>query len=307
MYRSHSRFAALTVMMALALCAPALAQAPADPACGPAQERTAQPGEAAGPQSSSAGKPSGSQDSAQPSTPCPAPGEPAPAAPGAPVSSPAPEQTQSLHTLFRDLASDFKHLPSRESLIIAGAGGALSAGVHPLDDDFNQKLANSGSFFKAGDVMGNSATLFGASMTVYGLGRLTGRTRLSHVGLDLLRSQIITESIVQSMKQAVRRPRPDGSGGFGFPSGHSAMTFATAAVIQRHHGLKWSIPLYVFATYVATSRLHDNVHSLSDVVFGAAVGTIAGRTVTRHGNSAFTITPIVTPGGGKGVAFVKTW
>ena len=36
------------------------------------------------------------------------------------------------------------------------------------------------------------------------------------------------------------------------------------------------------ASYVATSRLHDNRHYLSDVVFGAAVGSIAGRTVVHH-------------------------
>ena len=34
-----------------------------------------------------------------------------------------------------------------------------------------------------------------------------------------------------------------------------------------------------------SSRLHDNRHYLSDVVFGAAVGTIAGRTVTQHGRT----------------------
>src|SRR5262245_16629300 len=39
---------------------------------------------------------------------------------------------------------------------------------------------------------------------------------------------------------------------------------------------------YIFARYVALFRLHENVHYLSDVVFGAAVGTICGT----HGDSA---------------------
>jgi len=51
--------------------------------------------------------------------------------------------------------------------------------------------------------------------------------------------------------------------------------------------LCWSIIDYSVARYVALFRLHENVHYLdvhylSDVVFGAAVGTICGT----HGDSA---------------------
>ena len=38
----------------------------------------------------------------------------------------------------------------------------------------------------------------------------------------------------------------------------------------------------VAAAYVATSRVHDNRHYLSDVIFGAAMGVAAQRTVTLH-------------------------
>jgi membrane-associated phospholipid phosphatase len=48
---------------------------------------------------------------------------------------------------------------------------------------------------------------------------------------------------------------------------------------------------------VAASRLHDNKHYLSDVVFGAAVGSIAGRTVTRHGREAWSLSPMAVPAG----------
>ena len=67
------------------------------------------------------------------------------------------------------------------------------------------------------------------------------------------------------------------------PRGHSADTFALATVIAGHPGFRWSLIGYAAASYVAMSRLHENVHYLSDVVFGAAVGSIAGTTVTRHG------------------------
>jgi hypothetical protein len=40
------------------------------------------------------------------------------------------------------------------------------------------------------------------------------------------------------------------------------------------------------------------VHYLSDVVFGAAVGSIAGRTVVHHAADYWAFTPVSVPGGG---------
>jgi hypothetical protein len=208
-----------------------------------------------------------------------------------------PSPSTGFRTLFRDLGGDIRHLPSVDSAVVASIGGGLALGLHPLDDDVNQKLAGSGSFFKAGDIAGNTLTLMGASMSAYGLGRAFGENKLAHVGLDLLRAQIVTEGLVESLKYSVQRPRPDGSSGYSFPSGHAAVTFATATVLDRHHSWRISVPAYAFAAYVATSRLHDNVHNLSDVAFGAALGTVVGRTVTRHGASNFAIVPEPTRGG----------
>src|SRR5204862_261039 len=54
----------------------------------------------------------------------------------------------------------------------------------------------------------------------------------------------------------------------------------------------------VIATYVATSRLHDNVHFLSDVIMGSAIGTATGWTVVgRHGRSSYALNPVAVPGG----------
>jgi membrane-associated phospholipid phosphatase len=121
--------------------------------------------------------------------------------------------------------------------------------------------------------------------------------KLSHLGMDLLRAQALTEMMVEPIKYLVQRPRPDGSNNLSFPSGHAAITFAAATVIERHLGWKNSIIAYGIASYVATSRLHDNQHYLSDVVFGAAVGTIAGRTVTQHGRETWTLGAMSVPGG----------
>jgi len=67
-------------------------------------------------------------------------------------------------------------------------------------------------------------------------------------------------------------------------------------VLQQHLGYKAAIPTYLIATYVAMSRLHDNVPYASDVVMGAATGIIIGRSVTWHGRN-FYASPEIVPHG----------
>lgn len=60
------------------------------------------------------------------------------------------------------------------------------------------------------------------------------------------------------------------------------MSFMWATVLSRNYGLKVGIPAYAVASYVGVSRLQENAHHTSDVVAGATIGYIVGRTVTRH-------------------------
>ena len=77
-------------------------------------------------------------------------------------------------------------------------------------------------------------------------------------------------------------------------------------MLQRHFGPKAAIPSYLIASYIAVSRLHENRHFLSDVIFGAGVGYMVGHTVTRHGKGnfvEFAMYPVIVP---RGVGFVVT-
>ena len=57
---------------------------------------------------------------------------------------------------------------------------------------------------------------------------------------------------------------------------HVSITFASAAVLERHLGYRASLPMFAIAGYVSASRLTDNRHSLSDVLFGSALGMAGG-------------------------------
>jgi membrane-associated phospholipid phosphatase len=143
----------------------------------------------------------------------------------------------------------------------------------------------------------------GAAAT-YALGKLTGSPRVTQVGADLVRAQIVAQGVTAAIKMSVTRGRPDGTE-FSFPSGHASVTFASATVLQRNFGWKVGVPAYGVAAYVAASRIQAKRHFLSDVAFGAAIGIAAGRTVTiGHGGGRFALAPIAAPGGA-GVSF--TW
>jgi len=212
--------------------------------------------------------------------------------------APTPRHT-GIKPMVKDLAIDFTHLPSKENLFWVGVGGGLALAVHPADESVNQTMVNSDfahDFFKFGSYLGQLYTLLPAAVTVYAVGRGKDQPKVSHMGMDLIQSLAVSEALVNALKYTTRRERPDGSGKTSFPSGHASDTFAFATALERHLGWKGAVPAYIFASYVAASRLPDNRHWLSDVVFGSSVGIIAGRTVTRHGRD-FPVTVAAVPGG----------
>src|SRR4029079_2807721 len=75
------------------------------------------------------------------------------------------------------------------------------------------------------------------------------------------------------------------------------MSFASATVLQQEFGWKVGIPAYAVASYVAASRVQMKRHYLSDVTFGAALGVIAGRSVSIGHGRRLMVTPMATPSG----------
>jgi hypothetical protein len=214
---------------------------------------------------------------------------------------PTPPHT-GIRALFSNLAEDVKHLPAKQNAYLAAIGGGLAAVAHPADQNLNARLISHytgvNRAFGAGKYFGNTPEQVGLSLGTYAFGRITHSPKVSHLGMDLLQAQILTEMLVEPLKYATNRERPDGSNHRSFPSGHAAVTFAGATVLERHLGWRKSLLGYTIASYVAASRLHDNRHYLSDVVFGAAVGSIAGRTVVHHASDYWSFAPVSVPGGG---------
>jgi len=208
--------------------------------------------------------------------------------------------------LFSPLGSDIRHLATRDTAFVLAVGGAAALAAHPTDRHFTHSLSTNDpveNALDAGTPIGSGAAQVGAAFGAYLVGRIAGKPELAHVGADLFRAQLLDTAMVQGLKLASGRTRPDGSS-YSFPSGHTSSAFATATVLQRHYGWKVGLPAYAVAAYVGGSRMAENRHYLSDVLFGAALGIVAGHAVTvGHGAHQFALTPVAVPGGA-GVRFV---
>ncbi len=117
--------------------------------------------------------------------------------------------------------------------------------------------------------------------------------------LGLYKTLVYTQVATQTIKNLVHRVRPDGSDDKSFFSGHTSISFAAAAFLQREadDALKnWealedtpllrnalrigsATVLYGWSGYVGYSRMRDNKHFLSDVAVGALIGAVIGNLV----------------------------
>jgi membrane-associated phospholipid phosphatase len=86
--------------------------------------------------------------------------------------------------------------------------------------------------------------------------------------------------VVFTLKKAFHTERPNGKSD-GFPSGHAAGAVTLAAMLGEHFGLIPGLAGYVFAGFVAFHRIDAGNHDLSDVIFGATLGYVFGKTVAE--------------------------
>jgi membrane-associated phospholipid phosphatase len=226
-----------------------------------------------------------------------------------PTEQHAPPQHTGFAALVYSTAADFKAFPQRRSTwVILGIGAGAAALAHPVDDNVNGKIVGSnavGKVLAPGKYVGAFYTQLGVAAGLYVIGRYVmphaegepKTNKVSHLGFDLFRALAVSQALTQATKYIVRRDRPTGEC-CAFPSGHASATFAFASVLERHLGYRGAWPTFVIAGYVATSRLHDNRHFLSDVLFGSALGIASGWTVVgRHGRSDYSMVPVPTRGG----------
>jgi membrane-associated phospholipid phosphatase len=199
--------------------------------------------------------------------------------------------------------------------LILGAFTLGTVAVAPLDMAVAQRLqypwvqenrwlSRSATGFRVLAVPGS--LIAGAGL--YGLGRADGQRRLQALGLHSVESILIADIVGGTIKFVAGRARPyvdiDNPADFqlfrglsdtkyrSFPSGHTINAFAFASALTRevqfwypHSAFYVGTVFYGGATLMGLSRIYNNKHWASDVLGGAAIGTLIGVKVVKFTHS----------------------
>jgi membrane-associated phospholipid phosphatase len=175
------------------------------------------------------------------------------------------------------------------------------------DEDLvgNRAIERTASFFR---FFGSPGPLI-IGPTMYVVGRLTDADHIAELGLHGTEAIGVGLGTAFIIKTLAGRERPyvtadtnPHSFGFlrglrghdmnSFPSGHTTAAFAAAAAVTaetkdwwpQYHWLVGTV-MYTGATLVGVSRIYNDAHWASDVVVGAAIGTVAGQKTVRFNHT----------------------
>jgi membrane-associated phospholipid phosphatase len=250
-------------------------------------------------------------DQSSPSAPLPNE-PPETARPPAPSPEPDYDRPVSWKLLFHNVITDQKQIwsfPARlvqgKNLVPTAAVLGTTAGLFFVDPGESGYFRRTTAFHGFNHIFNGNATAIGmgaASASLYAIGRLRKDSKMQHTALlagEAMADAAIVQTVLKNATMRLRPVRYPASGWFAtsssptayirgngsFPSGHSIEAFAVATTIaRRYRNHRW-VPYaaYGLASVVGFSRLTLNVHFLSDVVMGGALGySISRFTVLRQ-------------------------
>lgn len=193
---------------------------------------------------------------------------------------PALADTEADTGFLRTLGEGYRGLWSRDSAVLLGVGAGASLAMLENDyqtTDFARAIDASSleSGVDFGEFYGSGLTIGAGAGSMMLLGEM-GHERIGAAGRDIMASFVVASSITWGLKLGVGRERPLG-GPYAFPSGHTAAAFATVPAAYKHGGRWWGLAATTLALGTAASRIEEQRHYASDVIFGAAIGLASGN------------------------------
>lgn len=156
---------------------------------------------------------------------------------------------------------------------------AIGLTLIPADKYINDKIVQGApSFGTTIDEYTQYAPI--AAQLIMGLSGVKGvsKNRWHLLATDVIATGVMAAA-TKGLKHCVGRTRPNGES-HSFPSGHSAIAFMGATLLAHEYGHRsvW-IPVagYTVATATAAMRVLNNVHYVSDVIVGAAIGILSAE------------------------------
>lgn len=225
-----------------------------------------------------------------------------------------PPQVHAVDNLFNSgsvIREEFSRLSDEGKLFVAApadrylAESAALAGVFALTYVFDRDLKSDQGGARNGTLAGltdfgsrasNPFLHIGMVAVLYGAGAATESPQVMRLGEELGEALFLADGASFVLKEAIGRGRPntgDGSSRYrpfsfrddyqSLPSMHTASSFAIAHVLaSKTQSLPVKLLCYAAAGFVGFSRVHQGEHWATDVLLGAAIGELAGDTVTRY-------------------------
>lgn len=204
----------------------------------------------------------------------------------------------------------------RSLLVLALAGASVPLLAGHLDGDMKAEMdrhPKRGYYVDISELAGATGTLLLGSAAGILAGHVLDSDETIRTGTTLLEAITVTALTTEVLKAAAHRLRPDRTDYLSFPSGHASSSFAVATVLAGRYGPWAGVPAYAAATAIGVSRLDADRHFLSDVLFGATLGTVIGYSALEvrgaeaaRGAGRWTVAPLALPGG-LGVGVTGTW
>ena len=176
------------------------------------------------------------------------------------------------------------------TLVVGAIGGAslLDRGVDGWMRD--QRSSRSDAVARVFRHGGQPEVFLTVGGGLFAAGVVTHDAGLRRRGGRVLASLAVAGVSTVAIKEALGRVRPRDtrdpylfrpfSGNEAFPSGHTTMAFALAASLSEEIHNRWATAiLYAGAAGTGWSRMNDQLHWLSDVLGGAAVGITAAKLI----------------------------
>jgi membrane-associated phospholipid phosphatase len=223
--------------------------------------------------------------------------------------------TVTAHAQVQDTINEKTPLFVGKDALLLGAFILGTAAVAPLDlavatwaqDSVEQSRRILGRAATGFRLLGDPGS-FALGTVVYLVGRADGNRRVQSLGLHSVESILLADILGGGIKLFAGRQRPyvdtknpysfqlwrgfQGDKFRSFPSGHTITSFAFASTVTRevqfwHPHSVWYVGtvFYGGATLVGLSRIYNNQHWASDVMAGAALGTLVGIKVVKYTHS----------------------
>ena len=191
--------------------------------------------------------------------------------------------------LPKSILWDFTHgLFSADNLVPVLVGAGVAGVSTTFEDELTDRVRGEFEFLgDSGNVIGHPITATAGVVTALLASRFTDNRRFRAFSYTMAQSYVLENVMTLTIKAAVSRTRPNGANDNSFASGHTAATFSFATVAGHYFGKKVAIPAFAAGVWVGAARIESGKHFLSDVIIGAVVGIIAGRTAIRGTRTLF--------------------